>query len=108
MSLFPLPLSLFYALGYGTERMRQKLFVPEFGVLVNTTTPAASAGLVTCDLSALPMLLPPAEDREPHRRLQRHRENPAAPQALGPAGASASDTQAGHTPLRCQDSCLGG
>ena len=34
--------------GYGTERMRQKLFVVGSGVLVNTSTPPAPAGLVTC------------------------------------------------------------
>ena len=35
---------------YGTERMRQKLFVVEFGVLVNTKFPFASAGFVTCGI----------------------------------------------------------
>ena len=32
---------------YGTERMRQKLFVVRSGVLVDTSVPFASAGLVT-------------------------------------------------------------
>jgi hypothetical protein len=35
---------------YGTERMRQKLFVVEFAVLVNTKFPFAAAGLVTCGI----------------------------------------------------------
>jgi len=33
---------------YGTERMRQKLLMVESGVFVNTSTPFAPAGLVTC------------------------------------------------------------
>jgi hypothetical protein len=34
--------------GYGTERMRQKLFVAALGVLVSTSTPTESARLVVC------------------------------------------------------------
>ena len=35
----------FQAIGYGTERMRQKLFVVGSGVLVNTSTPACIGGI---------------------------------------------------------------
>ena len=33
---------------YGTERMRQKLFVVVFGVFVNVSGPNEPAGLVAC------------------------------------------------------------
>ena len=49
------------------------------------------------------------EDRVPHRHPQRHRENPASPQTLGPAGAATARLRAGHATLRfrCPNPCLG-
>jgi hypothetical protein len=48
LSLFPPRLRLLHAHGYGTERMRQKLFVAGLGVLVKTSAPKELAGLVAC------------------------------------------------------------
>jgi hypothetical protein len=58
--------------------------------------------------AALPPLLPPAEDREPHGCAQRHRTNPASSQALGPAGTSAPHSGAEDSSQRSRNPSVGG